>query len=678
VSGLRPLLATGLLALSVALVPVATGGWTAVPAPPWLAGLVAVLAVVALWRQGPPRASHDLPVAIAFGLAAAQAHLAPGMVLGHDVVDHAWGAWAYLQAWHAGDLGPLWLHQLGLGQPMPVFYGPLPFWAMAPFAAAGGATSAMISGSFVLASVVASGVAWLAVGRWTGDRRGALVAALAMAYAPYRLLDANYRVGLGESWSIALLPLALYAYARGLESGFTPRRFALVATATALITLAHPLSLALLVVAVALLAAAHWTTALRSDPRAALARIARAAAAGAAGVALAAFFLLPLASGLRHLRLGSVVDDSGRARYASHGLHPIEIVERRLWDRLLFSLPETPDEEPLDPELPSYVGLVLVGCLAAAALGGAGSDERRSTLAMLGRFGLASLALSLVVVARWTSAVPGISILQFPWRFLGPATAAAALAAGLLASAPPFSRMRGAVLPIALALALIGDGFSYSGAVVRVPPWQDLTLVSRFSWGARKHVEVPPPWPLRVAGQFLPPNRCCADVGLILEPYREYYTPASRELAMHAGRAGAGLRGLLGAVPQALVALDAAPYARRETPTSSEPLAFVRGGGAVEVRLPDAEGGTIVVAEQYFPGWQVDNGTEWVAAGVTADGQLAGEVPAGRSIARFRFRRWTLERTIGWSVSVLAAAALAVSLRRRRSSESAAEAAPVR
>jgi MFS family permease len=79
------------------------------------------------------------------GLGAAAVHLAPGMVMGHDTLDHAWGAWSYLQSWHAGDWLPIWLHQVGLGQPMPLFYGPLPFWAMAPFAIAGGATSWMLS-----------------------------------------------------------------------------------------------------------------------------------------------------------------------------------------------------------------------------------------------------------------------------------------------------------------------------------------------------------------------------------------------------------------------------------------------------------------------------------------------------------------------------------------------------
>lgn len=653
-SGIRPLLAVGLLLLATALVPVATGGWTAVPTPWWLAVAVGAVVAWALRRPGAPDWRRDLPVAAVLGAFAAAAHLAPGMVVGHDSPDHSWGAWAYLQAWHAGDWLPLWLHHLGLGQPMPLFYGPLPFWAMAPFALVGGGPSLMISGSLVLAAAVASCTAWGAVASWTNDRRAALVAALAMAFAPYRLMDANYRLALGETWALGLFPLGILAFERLLAEG-SRRRFAFAAVTVALVALAHPLSLVLLAITLAGLAAVRLPGERARGSVGRARALGRSALAGVTGLALAGFFVVPLAVHLRFLELTWSVEEAGERAYAAGGLRPLQLVARYLWDRL-------------DSGMPFYFGLVLGGALACAVLGGRRLAPRGSPQTALALLACLSLALALSPLARVASQVPGLAILQFPWRFLGPASVLAALVAGcLVASAGFHPRIRPGGLATGLALALLVDGFPYTGAAYHLEPWRGLLLASQWRRGEAAGFEIPRPWPLRVRGSFFPPNDCCADLGFAQQIYHEYFTAAASESSRRLEFSSVALEGRLGRIAPWLQPIGALPYARRYLPGGEAPtaLAFARGGGRIEVELPDLRGGRVEVAEQYFPGWQVEVGGRWREVAPSAEGLLTAPAPERDRRVRFRFQRWRWDRALGWALTLATAVLLALRARPR-------------
>ncbi len=597
-------------------------------------------------------------IAALVGLSSASAFFAPGQVEGHDTVIHLWGAWAYLQAWHAGDLLPIWLHQLGLGQPMPLFYGPLPFWVMAPFAGFGGGPAAMFSGSLILASVVSALSAWSAVAVWTHDRRAALVAATAWTFAPYRLLDVNYRNALGEAWSLALLPLALLAFERLLDRS-SRRRIVAAAGATALILVAHPLSLPMLAIAVAVLALARVLRH-RSRAPALWGAAARSLGAAAAGILLAGFFSLPLVLESRFINLRPALEADGDLRFATHGLHVGQLFARELWGDLLWS--HTDAESALGQrDMPFYFGVVLAAAIVGAALlGFAGRSEDSQPLLELAALGSVMLALTLQVVARSPLRPPGIEILQFPWRMLGPASAAAALALGLLvARAGRRSSRQGAICAIVCSLAVLVDGFPSSGAVARFAPWSGLSNASvvRFLPGVQRTSPIPHPWPLRAMGILLPPEKCCADVGEYFSEYHEYFTPASHVGArFHIDHdVGLTLKTDGGAERN-----ESFSYARRlkKDPEEREPLVARRGKGRIVVELPDDLGGQLEISEQYFPGWQVDSSGSWREAASSEQGLLVTGVPPGRREVHFRFDRWRWDRTLGW----LASAATAVGL----------------
>ncbi|MFP5286621.1 MAG: hypothetical protein ACLGI9_12840, partial [Thermoanaerobaculia bacterium] len=171
-----------------------------------------------------------------------------------------------------------------------------------------------------------------------------------------------------------------------------------------------------------------------------------------------------------------------------------------------------------------------------------------------------------------------------------------------------------------------------------------------------------PPYPLRAAGYFLPPPGPETDTGLFCCAYPEYTTPAAREAFTPVGnhgvlaRAGVGL--FMGPYTQKLVRLPAAPYAvwlgRRQ---KVEPLRFERGGGEIRIRS-NGRPGTVLVLEQYFPGWQVLGEKGWLEVRPTRAGLLKARAVAGQREVRFRFRRWTGPRIGGWLLTGLASLAV--------------------
>ncbi len=205
------------------------------PRLPVLAGAALLFALLAGPGGGRPRRWIDFPLAAVLGLAAGHLLFAPGLPYGHDTISHLWGSWAAFREVQAGDLFPRWLHHVGMGEPLLQFYGPAGFFAMLPFSLAGLSSARALSAGFLALGAIAAMAMYAVVARWTGDRRAGLVAAAAYAFAPYRLLDSNYRVALGESTAMALLPLVLFGaveVARG-SPGSGRRRLVLAAFATA-------------------------------------------------------------------------------------------------------------------------------------------------------------------------------------------------------------------------------------------------------------------------------------------------------------------------------------------------------------------------------------------------------------------------------------------------------------
>ncbi|HEX3127697.1 MAG TPA: 6-pyruvoyl-tetrahydropterin synthase-related protein [Thermoanaerobaculia bacterium] len=616
---------------------------------------VAVVLLVGLlaypW-SGKPRRWLDLAAAALLGIAASHLLLLPGLPRGHDTLHHLWGVWSVAREARAGFVMPLWVHGLGLGMPLLQFYGLTAFAVSIPFSLAGFAPAAALKASFLTFGAVACMGMYLAADRWTGDRRAALVAAAAYAFAPYRLIDFHYRAAFGESAGLAVLPFVLLFGMAAVRDGGR-RRLAAGGAAAALLLVTHPLSAMMTAIGMGV-----WTLAELTRDRQALARISRLAGVWLVGAALAGFFLVPLAAAMPHASVERLAIGEERSIFTSYGLTPVDLLERRPWTRLVYPTPAMDPRDGSDQEMPYYFGLAL---LALAVLG-----ARRPAPRGLAWMTLAALALTMRPVAGAASSLfPPLATLQFPWRFLGLAACGASALAG--AAVVRLARDREgrrwtALVPGALAALLALDALPYTGAADWFPAYQGFTHLSKTD-GRWQMVPIDPPYPIRSSGLLLPPADPGIDTSYFCCAYPVFETPLARAFSFPPQqpnvliRAGVGLFARPGT--QALVRLPAAPYASlRRGRRRPEPLPFTRQGGEIRVRL-DGRPGQVMVLEEYFPGWQVLTDEGWKEVRPNPTGLLRMHAARGQTEARFRFQRWTRPRIAGWLVTALTALGLA-------------------
>jgi hypothetical protein len=621
--------------------------------PQWMVLLAAAVLFAVLAGTGgeKPRPWRDLPLAAAMGLAAGHLLFLPGIPRGHDTMHHLWGVWAVAREAGSGSL--LWLHGLGMGMPVLQFYGPGTFYATLPLSLAGMSPMAVVKAGFLAFGALAAMTMYFAVTRWTGDRRAGLVAAAAYAFAPYRLLDTQYRAAFGECAALALLPLVFLFGMEAIRGGGR-RPMAFAALAAALLIVTHPISALMSAIGLGL-----WTL---SDFR----KLHRNAGVWLLGAALAGFFVVPFAAGLRSLEVGRIAQGSQRDYLYQHGLDLRDLLWRRPWNGLQVSSPAGDPAEGTQQEMPFYFGLGLLALLPLA-----GKESKGLPWVVL-----VALILSMGKVAAWISLwVPGLAAIQFPWRFLGLATFGAAAGAGFAAVRLLAFRRWTVLIPGVIAGLLILDAAPFTGAADWLPSYERFGWIHEPDpdcgrpWGCWEHEPVDPPYPLRAAGLFLPPPDPETDIGLFCCSYPEYATPAVREAFTPVGnhgvlaRAGVGL--FVGPYTQQLVGLGAAPYAvRLGRRQEVKPLRFQRGGGEIRVES-DGRPGTVLVLEQYFPGWQVLGKEAWQEVRPTRAGLLKARVTAGQKEVRFRFQRWTGPRIAGWLITGLAFLAVLLMARRK-------------
>ncbi len=670
-----------------AIAPRAALGWT-----------LAAVGIAAVFLRS--RLAH---VAAAGVLALAAEHLllSPGMPRGHDLLSHSWGVWAFFQAMADGDAFPKWLHDVGLGMPVPIFYSPTAYYSMTPFYWLGESPMTIFKSGFAAFAILGAISMYFVARRWTGSSRAGLVAAAAFAFAPYRLLSGHYRQALAESAGLVILPVVFLLFFG--PGAWSRRRVAGTAVVTGLLIVTHPLSVLTVGVVGALWQGLEaWRIGLGPQLRR---RLAMRALAACLGLLAAGFYAVPLAS-----RLGSIsVDEaavrswkSGEIRLARQGLRPSQPLKRLPWTGLARSEPRGMPRDVDGEEVPHYLGWGLFGCaLLAGAHGLWRARRRRASATSRSRqasamsrspssgaqelavaiIALGSLALTFHAAAAVLAHLPLMPKLQFAWRFLGPATVAAALAAGFVARLL-ISTRREAAAALLMAL-LVADAFPYTGAADWAPAaggfahFYNLDPKCGERWGCWDTEEVEGPLPLRVFGPFLPPSRFGEHVANVKPGYGEYLNPRAVRLVKAASsdddwaRLGVGLRA--GGLP-GVTRLDAAPYAqwRAAADADPRPLEFRRRAATIDVELP-GEPGELVILEQYLPGWEATVDGEDAALEPTEDGLLRLAVPAGTSRARLRFRFRGADVVAGRVATFLALAACLALARRRDREEGAVQ-----
>ena len=318
-----------------------------------------------------------------------------------------------------GVLWPRWGPNLSYGYGYPVFhyYGSLAFYPSLILHKVGLSLLTSFQAGFWLALVCSGWATFLWLRRVTRDDRAAVLGAIVYIYIPYHLNATLYRWNLPEPWAMVFPPLALYGLHRLAD---TPDRRSVALTALSCAALVLTSNLATIVFVPLLATYALLLLVLNTGRKRLFGYL--GSAAGLA-LALCAFFVIPAFVDRDAIQITRGVSTGGTNIY-NHFL-PLH----RLLTQPLSADPSrtNPLYDPLSLGFAAFVA-------GGSALTVWFRSRSRTTRILV----LWALLLTLGCVCLATRAgepiykiFPSLRILQFPWRFLAPASLTIALLVGL-------------------------------------------------------------------------------------------------------------------------------------------------------------------------------------------------------------------------------------------------------
>lgn len=576
---------------------------------------------------------------IALTLPALQPLWQTGLQQTDDGMHHLSRLFGLDQAIRAGHPGTRWLADEGFGYGFPVlnFYAPLTYYVGLLWHWLGMGFVTSLEWSLAAGLVLSGLTMYLFARRLLGGWGGAL-AALAYVWAPYHLADAWTRGALAELWAFVWFPLLLLALweiarPRG-RAGPLPVLWGGVALAGLVLT--HNLSV--LLAAPVLIGWGLFILALEArGPRARWRTVGGYGAMAALGLLLSAVFWLPALVEARHIWASQV--PLGIEGWQTQLVHP-GVLASRWWRQRYEILQAVGTLHPLGQ---AQILLALLG--AGAGLWRWRNLSRPARWALPLFAGLALFALFMQTPAStavWRG-IPGLMLLQFPWRWQAVAALALALVSGYCATiwSPhrpderPAWRAHipgvGVVLLVALLMssALPGLKWVRSTNVASTQMTDDATFgrsaIVQYDYGRGL-------WLREFGGPYIFEYMPV----WVQVPREEFFLPAADPQPQTAAALAVQLR------PG-----RQSPLERRFTAVSATPW-------------------TLQLHQFYFPGWQAVVAGQTVPAAPVGPLALAGvPVPAGQHEIVFRFGT-TPPRAIGWALTALGLLILAAALIRLR------------
>jgi hypothetical protein len=368
--------------------------------------------------------------------------LGGGLIISADT-SHAMRIYELHRCLSDGQLPCRWVPDLGNGYGYPLFnyYPPLPYYAGNVLHGIGLSYVRAVNLLFAF-GLTGAGLTMFALARRLWGDLGGLVSAVAYVYAPYLALDVFLRGALPELWALAIAPAVFWALYELVTTGRA--RFVLLAALSgSLLLLSH--SLVAVIVAPALV---FWTAALlalrgRERGRPAL----LAALAGVWAFGLAAFFTLPVLT-----EGGQVQLDSLTRGYFHYSLHFASVGDLFLSRSADYSFLFGGREETLQIGW-FHWGLAALALPVAFLLMRAGRRREVAMVVLLALFFAIGVFMATSASRPIWDAFHPLRFLQFPWRYLGLVSLAAACLAG--ASLALF-RGRPAMAQLGIAIVLVG------------------------------------------------------------------------------------------------------------------------------------------------------------------------------------------------------------------------------
>lgn len=385
-----------------------------------------------------------LLVVILLTLPALQPLWQPGLQQTDDGAHHLFRLFNLDLAQRSGHLGTRWLADEGFGYGFPVlnFYAPLGYYVGLIFHRLGAGFASTLEWTLA-AGLLLAALAMYALAAELFSPWAALLAAAVYTWAPYHLADAWTRGALGELLAFIWLPLLLLALAKigdqrletaAQRSEIGDRRssrgwWAVGWGGISLAGLVLTHNLTLILAAPLLLGWAGLLLAFKAPTaKDRLTAAAQMATLVMLGVLLSAAFWLPALGEVKDVLAGQVTLDFDA--WAAAELAPAaQLIELR-WDHL-YTLAQQP---PVLHALPLAQAAIMLAGLAAGVWRWRRLSRAQRLLLVLA----ATLALfALFMQSAWSRplwrGIPGLLLLQFPWRWQTLGVLTAALLAAYLA-----------------------------------------------------------------------------------------------------------------------------------------------------------------------------------------------------------------------------------------------------
>jgi hypothetical protein len=495
-----------------------------------------------------------------------------------------------------GDLYPRWLSTgyLGKGIPLLNFYPPAFSLLVAWLHAAG--VPMFLAAKLVIFALFFLG-AWgffLWTRKYLGDF-GGLGAAVLYLFAPYHFVDVYVRGATAEFTSLAALPWVFHGIDLALER-LSARALGVLAAGAGAVVVSHFLS-ALMIAPFAV----AYTLARLATSQGRLAAALRVAGGTLIGAALSAFFWLPAL-----VERAALSAERSRNVVRGYNSYLIHFVEPWQWFDTSWGFGDSLPPGYTD-QMSFQIGIVLVATVGLCVLlvWRLARPVRRFVLLALA-LGLAAVWLTSEWSKVWYAALEPYALVQFPWRFLGPASLFLAAAGGGLFAALPARWRHAAPVAVALTAALSLALSSDQRAIRDVMP--------------------------------IPDERVAIEAAVAADPWAAKFGNEDEFLPKAADRRVANsMPG--GPFPQGL---GIEIFNVRE---EGRDLVF-------DVVAPGAHG-VVVVPWHDFPGWRVSlDGKEWNHI-TGPEGLITFSVPAGRHAVLVHFGS-TPPRRLGWALTGVA------------------------
>src|SRR5579859_3391816 len=385
------------------------------------------------WRR---LASGPVLALAALGVLAAWPLVRAGYPTIGDGLIHFYRLVEFEHLLQSGAWFPRWATDLGYGYGYPLFnyYPPLAYYLGALFGGLGLSVAnslvAVYAASWLLAL---SGAYRLA--RERGGPAAGLIAAAAYGLSPYLYFNALARGALPETLGLGLLPWALWAFYR-LARRPTGAHLVLAALLFAALVLTHLLT-ALLALPLIVL---FWCLARLGQPLDSTTPVKTGGLfqllitnyqlllTFLLGFGLAAYFLIPAVLETRSVHIGQLT-----------GPGDLDFRNNFLSLSTLLAWPATFDSRLVFHAVPPSLSLAALA-LAALGLARRAWGRRRGLAAWDAGLWLGLIGLSLFTL-RFTQPLwehlPGASLVQFPWRLVGPASLLLALLAARAVDVAP-------------------------------------------------------------------------------------------------------------------------------------------------------------------------------------------------------------------------------------------------